>query len=98
MRVEFLAAGGAALALLAAQDCAQWTDTFRRALAQVREGDAEARAVLSVSAEALCAECSRCDARDVATYYLALEGDARERGLAAEARFGDRPRSRPTST
>jgi CHAT domain-containing protein len=84
-----LGAASLALALFAAQDCAQWTDTFRSALAQVREGDAAARGVLSASAEALCAECARCDAREVATYYLALEGEARERGLAAEARFGE---------
>lgn len=75
------------LALAPAQDCAQWTGAFLEALGEVRAGDVEAREVLATSAERLCAECARCDARDVAAYYLGLDEAARTRGLEAEARF-----------
>ncbi len=62
-------------------------ERFRAALADLKHGDATARERLSASAESLCTEFARCDARDVARYYLELspaalaEGDAIEKSL-----------------
>lgn len=80
---------GLALGLVSAQDCTAWTERFRGALESVRAGGVEARAELLGAAEALCEHCSRCDARDVAAYYLGLDDAQRAAGLAAEARFGE---------
>jgi hypothetical protein len=89
--VGFLAGGfaGLALGLIPAQDCTQWAERFRGGLDSLRAGGDGARADLLEAAEALCEHCARCDARDVAAYYLGLDDGQRAAGLAAEARFGE---------
>jgi len=73
----------------AADDCAGLTGRFLERLAAWREGEASTAGELRELAQALCSDCGRCDALDVASYYLGLSPQARRSGLDAEARFAE---------
>lgn len=60
----------------------QELEFFVERLGALRSGEATAEAELERSAERLCRNFERCDARDVASFYLDLTPDERRRGLA----------------
>jgi hypothetical protein len=77
-----------ALAPAAAQESYEPSlQRFAAALAAVRDGSADAGAELRESARVLCESHGRCDPRDVAAHYLALDADALAAGRADEARY-----------
>lgn len=57
---------------------------FVEVLGRVREGDGPARDELARLADRLCSRFARCDARDVAAFYLGLAPDELAQGLADE--------------
>jgi tetratricopeptide (TPR) repeat protein len=68
-------------------ECRSELTKFVDLLGALRKGD-DVATELRASAERLCSTCDRCDARNVAEFYAALDPDARRQGLLEEQRFG----------
>jgi hypothetical protein len=67
-------------------DCRSELTHFVDLLGALRKGD-DVALELRASADRLCATCDRCDPRNVAAFYTALDPDARRQGLLEEQRF-----------
>lgn len=70
-----------------AEGCEQRVARYLELLAAYRAGDDLLASDLSAAARELCSECERCDAEDVATFYMSLAPEGRAAGLVADAEF-----------